>query len=157
MLVVAMVTGATPMAAEVHPRANVWVNEEALLSRPRAVGVAWFDYLMWKISVVRAASSKKTGGNDLWSPEQEVTAREVLVKAWTATKQGDHDAYLDDLQRVFSAGFMREYVWVYLRSPSWEQEPSGLRLAEFNSWATANFRAHRAETLMDIGSEGRKL
>ena len=57
------------------------------------------------------------------------------------------DPYLQLLADVRAAGFIREYVWRFLREPSWP-EPAGLRSDAFAAWAAENGLAeHRPPTL----------
>ena len=60
--------------------------------------------------------------------------------------------YFNDISNVADAGFLREYVWVYLHQPSWTQVPNGLNLAEFDQWRESNLRNHKPETEGSIKS-----
>ena len=65
--------------------------------------------------------------------EEEVDSRRAACEFWKAIrndKKTSADPYFDALQSVNDAKFLREYVWTFHRSPSWQQ-PSNLRLTEF--------------------------
>jgi hypothetical protein len=59
---------------------------------------------------------------------------------------------LADVQRAASAGYLREYVWTYLREDTWS-EPAGLRLPEFDTWRAKNFKNHRPVIYGSISRE----
>ncbi len=75
----------------------------------------------------------------------EVRARRVALGLFRQLERDDPDfgsRYFDDLDQVEAAGFLREYVWRYLRQPSWGAPPPGLRLAEFDAWRAVHLRYH---------------
>jgi len=78
--------------------------------------------------------------------EGEVRARRVALGLFRELEQTDPDfgsRYFDDLDRVEAAGFLREYVWRYLKQPSWAaQPPADLRLADFDAWRAVHLRHH---------------
>lgn len=77
--------------------------------------------------------------------EQEVYARGKAASFWKTSKQvggQEADPGLDALEAIEDAGFMREYVWTYLKRPGWN-EPEGLRLKEFESWMRERLPDHR--------------
>ena len=107
----------------------------------------WTIYLYTRAAL--AASESDAGPLPLGirepSFEGEVRARRVAVGLYRQLDRDDPDfgsRYFDDLDRVESAGFMREYVWRYLKQPSWSAPPAGLQLAEFDAWRTAHLRYH---------------
>ncbi|HEY2590398.1 MAG TPA: hypothetical protein VGI35_02300 [Steroidobacteraceae bacterium] len=77
--------------------------------------------------------------------EEEVRARRVTVGLFRQLERDDPDfgsRYFDDLDRVEAAGFMREYVWRYLKQPSWPAQPPELQLAQFDAWRAVHLRYH---------------
>jgi hypothetical protein len=78
---------------------------------------------------------------------EEVSAREGCARLWQEirTKDARQNRYLDDLAAVHQSGFLREYVWVYFRDTDWE-EPTGLRLTEFEQWRMIHLQSHKPET-----------
>ena len=65
----------------------------------------------------------------------ECRARDAMAKLWEARARqaGLREPYLDLLARVRTAGFMREYVWQYLRRSDWPQPPD-LEQEAFKAW-----------------------
>ncbi len=75
-------------------------------------------------------------------------ARSTLANIWEEFKNSQpdlKDKYLDDLLAVYRAGFIREYIWVFLANDAWLQ-PEGLQLDEFSAWVKANLPDHEPET-----------
>lgn len=115
--------------------------------RERAI---WLAYLMYRAQ--HAGPTNVCGSEEtvvIPTFDQEVQARDETLKTYHRLQQHDPEldlAYFDDLSRVAGAGFMREYVWVYLRQKSWTQEPSGLRESEFEIWRESNLKGHVPQT-----------
>ncbi|MEL7296443.1 MAG: hypothetical protein AAGJ86_02210 [Pseudomonadota bacterium] len=90
----------------------------------------------------------------------ELSARESLVDRWLdygdpGLDERAADAnYLDAVADAEAAGFLKEYVWAYLKHPSWTAPPD-LDLAAFDTWRNAlpGFETHRAQTRI-VGSWG---
>lgn len=111
----------------------------------------WMTYLM-----TRAAHAARESESRLLAPgdreatfDEEVRARTVAVGAFrTLQTQSERleSAYFSDLDRVEAAGFLREYVWSYLRQPSWGAPPAGLALKAFEAWRAQHLRGHVAVT-----------
>jgi hypothetical protein len=139
---------------------NVTIDQQALEGRPQAVASAWMGYGFGRANWL---SEHVIGKKDVPQPyrrsfEEEVAGRETLAKIWSELKQSDseaRDAYLDALARVLDSGFLREYVWVYLKAPEWQAPPGGLRLSEFATWREANLAAHEVETFADVTVVGK--
>jgi hypothetical protein len=77
--------------------------------------------------------------------EEELRARRMALELFRDMRNKDarlRSAYFEDLDRVEAAGFLREYVWHYLRSDAWRGSPEGLRLREFEAWRVANIPQH---------------
>jgi len=107
----------------------------------------WTIYLYTRAAL--AASESDAGPLPLGirapSFEGEVRARRVAVGLFRQLDRDDADfgsRYFDDLDRVESAGYMREYVWRYLKQPSWTATPPELHLGEFDAWRTVHLRYH---------------
>jgi hypothetical protein len=73
---------------------------------------------------------------DCWEPTlrllQEVRKRHPVEPI---------DSAFSGMMSARSAGYLREYLWVYFRKPYWIQ-PSRLRLDEFKLWASHELRGH---------------
>jgi hypothetical protein len=107
----------------------------------------WRIYLYTRAAL--AASESDAGPLPLGirapSFEGEVRARRVAVGLFRQLEREDPDfgsRYFDDLDRVEASGFMREYVWRYLRQPSWSTPPAGLKLARFDAWRAVHLKFH---------------
>jgi len=81
--------------------------------------------------------------------DEEVHARAATLKTYRALQEGDPDLdvpYFNTLSNVADAGFLREYVWIYLHQPSWTQMPNSLNVTEFDQWRESNLKNHKPET-----------
>ncbi|MGH8220869.1 MAG: hypothetical protein ACREUT_20230 [Steroidobacteraceae bacterium] len=114
---------------------------------PAAERKLWTVYLYTRAALV--ASERDAAplplGISLPTFEGEVRARRVAVGVFRQLERDDPDfgsRYFDDLDQVEAAGFMREYVWRYLKQPSWSEQPSGLRLRDFDAWRAMHLRYH---------------
>src|SRR5688572_13972822 len=94
------------------------------------VAAAWTTYAGTK-ALLRMGEYVKfhpeAQGHD--SPfDEECYARDALAEFWVAQKQENRraDADLQLLADIREAGFIREYVWRFLRDPTWPR-PDGLR------------------------------
>ena len=76
---------------------------------------------------------------------REVSGRQAMAREWkyyTASNRNAHDPYLDDLVKIADAGFIREYVHLFI-VPAPDQVVPTLRLQAYNSWALANIPNHK--------------
>lgn len=89
-------------------------------------------------------------GDGRYSFESELKARDSMIQIWVELKeQGkarSNDAYMEDLIQVRGAGYLREYVWTFHRTPAWGESPAGLKLDEFWHWRADHLRGHRPQT-----------
>jgi hypothetical protein len=115
---------------------------------PRAYGnpdpaaQAWTSY-----SLARSICQLGVGGDNparASTFDCELKARRALLSTWVE-QNGSADAYLDTLAAVGAAGFLEEYVHVYLGRESW-QVPPDVDLDAFDAWRRLNLRGHRPET-----------
>jgi hypothetical protein len=106
----------------------------------------WLAYLMYRVAhatPIKDCTREPTVVIPTF--DEEFEARDATLKTYLRFRQRDakYDLpYFNDLSRVSDAGFLREYVWVYLRQKSWSAEPSGLRLSEFETWQAENLKDH---------------
>ncbi len=134
---------AAPSAAS-PPRAGVvmlWDPATPPSERP-----LWAVYLYTRAALVAEESDDVQFplGDHASSFDEEVRARLIAVNLFRQLRRRNpafESAYFADLDRVETAGFLREYVWRYLRNPSWA-EPDGLRLAAFDAWRATHLRGH---------------
>ena len=118
-----------------------------------AVAAAWTMYAGTKV-LVRTGEYfdmfPEARGHD--SPfDEECYARNAMTETWQArTEQTAADPYLDLLAQVRRAGFIREYVWRFVREPSWP-DPGALKLDAFDAWVAQNgLTQHKAATLATV-------
>jgi hypothetical protein len=106
----------------------------------------WTIYLYTRAALVAAESdgTRLPLGDHTASFAEEVRARLIAVHLFQQMRRRDptfRSAYFADLDRVEDSGFLPEYVWRYLRNPSWAQ-PDGLKLAAFDAWRAVHLRNH---------------
>lgn len=92
--------------------------------------------------------------------EEELDARDGLAGVWAEmrAKQSLTDPYLDEIAQVYTAGFLKEYVWHCVPHSAWT-EPRGLRSTEFSAWLSEKLPQHRVETWVKTlpSSEGVRI
>lgn len=133
-------------AAPRTPAAHRYVAILPDPATPPAERELWNVYLYTRAALVASESDAAPLPLGIRAPtfEGEVRARRVAVGLFRQLERNDPDfgsRYFDDLDRVEAAGFMREYVWRYLRQPSWTVPP-GLQLAPFDAWRALHLRYH---------------
>jgi len=83
--------------------------------------------------------------------ETEFKAREFMIDLWLRLKkEKETDPYIEDLVKVRDAGFLREYVWTFFRTPAWSAPPAGLKLADFRNWRADHLHGHKPQTLAAV-------
>lgn|GEM_PF-1684483 len=153
--VLAALGGAIPATADavVQARARAAESADAALKvailwdpeTPEAESRIWLAYLFARAAYAATGSEGgPTVGEREATFEEEVRGRTIAVSTFRELKRGDArlaSTYFNDIERVMDAGFLREYVWSYLRNPSWAK-PEGLKLEAFNEWRAAHLPAH---------------
>jgi hypothetical protein len=102
------------------------------------------EYWLIYGAALGAWDAKSLSDNALEAYEREVFVRSKVASIWIDVKENDNsvvDKGLDDLAKIYRAGFMREYVWKYMDVPK-TPEPNGLRHTEFESWEKINLIGH---------------
>jgi hypothetical protein len=134
-------------------KVNIWLDPSFFSGEP-SVAAAWLGYASarteWIQTNVLAEEMAQNGYHRAF--EEEVAARSSLAKIWKelkSSKGGAKDTHLDDLLKVYEAGYIREYTWTFLATDEWSQ-PEGLRLDEFKTWAQVNIPDHEPKTLADV-------
>jgi hypothetical protein len=132
-------------------RPQLAINLHGSVQRNATVAAAWTTYAGTKVLLRMGEYVKlhpETAGHD--SPfDEECYARDAMAEFWAVQPEEKRrlDPYLQLLADVRDAGFIREYVWQFLRGPSWSQ-PADLRPDAFRTWAAENgLSEHRAPTL----------
>ncbi|MGE0084087.1 MAG: hypothetical protein AB7S75_06665 [Desulfococcaceae bacterium] len=114
-----------------HPGAQTGVETAA----------AWTTYAGTKV-LVRTGEYFEMHPERIGQPssfDEECFARDALAEFW-ATYPDDlviTDDYLHSLVRIRNEGFIREYVWHFLREDTWT-EPEGIDLESFHEWMAEN-------------------
>jgi len=76
--------------------------------------------------------------------DEEISARSIAA-AFSST-MNSRNSYWAAVEKVQSAGFLKEYVWTYLRRPSWPANQAPKNLAAFEKWRRINLKNHKPET-----------
>ena len=124
-----------------------------------SLGAAWMIY---GLSLGALRSKAMEAGEPIDRFGEEVEARSHLAEYWggASAKPGKNE-YLDALARVGHAGFMSEYVAVFLAEPGFElsaAQAGALRLGAFVKWMRDNHLGkHHGETHAGIHMEGHDL
>ena len=77
--------------------------------------------------------------------EEEVSARGVAAAFYSVMKVPS-DSYWSAVLKVEKAGFLRQYVWIYVHQPSWPAKERPGNLGAFQKWSAANLGNHKAQT-----------
>lgn len=122
---------------------------------PEKERAIWLAYLMFRANY-RGPAKECSARQTVVAPtfDEEVDARTKTVSTYRNLKARDLELdvrYFNELVLVDEAGFMREYVWLYLRQPTWK-EPPELKLADFEQWSRANLVGHRPQTQGSIAT-----
>jgi len=133
-------------------RANARLNV-AILWDPRTPEderELWTVYLFTRAAQAAKESEDRAlpVGEREASFEEEVRARRMAVNMFRKLAVQEpplHSRYFADLDRVDTAGFLREYVWRYLHKAAWS-EPQDLKLAAFDAWRAKHLPHHQAVT-----------
>lgn len=119
-------------------------------SRPQGERGIWLTYLMKRAKWHELDNDcGDTETVVVPSFDEECHAREAILKTYRALREGDPPLdvpYFNDLSNVAGAGFLREYVWIYLHQPSWQEMPNSLNVAEFDHWRESNLSNHTPQT-----------
>jgi hypothetical protein len=110
----------------------------------------WLAYLFARAAFAVGESSEgPAAGEREASFDEELRGRTTAVNMFRALKRNDAQlasAYFSDIDRVEAAGYLREYVWRYLRQTAWKTPPAGLDLAGFDTWRATHLPHHVAIT-----------
>lgn len=127
------------------------INLHGSLQHSAQLAAAWTVYAGVKLMVRDGGytdNHPEARGKD--SPfEEECFARDALAEFWSVQPAEVQaiDPYLWLLARVRGAGLIREYVWRFLREPSWSA-PSGMDVGKIDAWLAAEgVSSHQPVTL----------
>lgn len=109
----------------------------------------WLGYLMARANYVSANKALYVGETGVIRPrfEEEVEARTTAAQLYKELGGGKRpDPYFKDLVKVEQASLMREYVWAFLRQPTWKDDQQPGKLNAFEVWARNNIPDHQVVT-----------
>jgi hypothetical protein len=132
-------------AAGSAPQLNVVILWDP--ATPQAERKLWTIYLYTRAAATAVESEHQSlpPGEHPASFNEEVRARLLAVNLYRELRSADpalFSVYFEDLDRVEAAGYLREYVWRYLKSASWAHPPDGLALASFDAWRAVHLAHH---------------
>ena len=121
---------------------------------------AWLGYAMARAVWVRDnfTTEEAVNGEYKNSFEEEIDAYTKMVQIWRELKESDpqlSDPYLNLLERVDDAGFLKEYIWTYIHDGNWGGFPD-LDMDGFDVYAKKYLVGHTPEkiTTIEINTEG---
>jgi hypothetical protein len=131
------------------PRVNVSIVWDP--KTPTAENQLWMTYLLTRAAQIAKESSNRDFplGDRQASFDEEVRARTMAINTFRNLKTKGpqpNSAYFSDLDRVESAGFLKEYAWRYLHAATWITPPPGLDLNAFDAWRVTHLTNHVAVT-----------
>jgi len=105
----------------------------------------WLGYLYARAAfAVSESSGVPVAGEHDATFEEELRGRIIAVNTFRELKRKGAllaSGYFSDIDRVDAAGFLREYVWSYLKRDSWKTAPPNLDMQAFNQWRATNLAA----------------
>ena len=142
--------GKSAMHVAIHWNTNRTQNDFSVNSFCAGVG-----YLMARAVYVQDHKAEYSGEIGVVKAHfsEEVSARTKAATIYDELGRNGHIHYFDDLLKVKKAGYMKEYVWVYLRQPTWTPDEEPKNLSAFSSWAQKNIPDHQIETGGSISIE----
>ncbi len=80
--------------------------------------------------------------------EAEFYARQNQLQVWRELSEKGTPPlpYMEEMLRVASAGYLREYLWQHHRQPNWGAPPVDIRMETFSQWSVENLRDHSPQT-----------
>jgi tetratricopeptide repeat protein len=120
-------------------------------AKPENENAIWLAYLAARTAFMEEHKDLYEQKTGTITPifAEEVEARTTATQVYREMRQKDKELnapYFNDLDRVASGSYMREYVWTYLHQPTWGAAPGDLKLAEFDVWRQTNLPHHQATT-----------
>lgn len=137
---------------------EVLIAPELLEGGNQAVTAAWLGYALARVGWLRQNVPQEYIDQGYYSRsfEEELHGRESMIKIWGELKDKDGsltDLYLDELLEIYKAGYIEEYVWVYLCEDGWEGSPADERLDEYIEWEEVNIPNHEPLTLAGLSTD----
>ena len=117
----------------------------------------WLGYLMERqVYHIQHNLPLPASGEIQPSFDEEVSARNGAVQIYKELKEKDkglHEAYWETLSQIKAKGFMKAYVWTYLRRREWPNSQKPGNLEEFQVWSRVNLRNHKPQTVGRLAVE----
>ena len=117
----------------------------------KKVAAIWLAYLMARTAYrLDHKVSPPPVGELVPSFEEEIYARDLAATTYQEMRAKDkalRDEYWDDMTKVKSSGFLREYVWFYLKRAQWPSRQKPKNLNSFERWSAGNLGKHRPQTI----------
>ena len=134
---------------EIPLRFNSTIVVSASVS-PEEAGI-WSLYPMARMEFIARHQDLYEGQIGLVVPTfgEEYQGRYILVNSCEDLRKRDQpvpSTYLKDLLKVHNAGYLKEYVWLFLARPAWKPEEQPPELLSFIPWARGNLSNHVVET-----------
>lgn len=132
----------THSAAHQHPFTHT------ILAGPEMYAEGPGEFLGFAIGYLKSMQESIKQGFYLNTFEREYAAVSAglnfvqLMGEKKAPAPASPQAQLPTIIEVQRAGFLREYVWEFMRRPYWQQ-PQPLKLAEFKLWRDGNLAGHK--------------
>lgn len=80
-----------------------------------------------------------------YSEQCEIAGRETMLQLVDKGEPLPPTEYFKQLQAVYKAGYLHEYVWRFQNKKYWT-EPKDLKLNQFDAWAKQNLTGHVPQT-----------
>lgn len=120
-----------------HARAEYVIDISAPAVVPKNEERLWFAYsVMLGMCITR---NKFSYAN--YSQQCEIAGVEKMLELLDQGEPLPSTEYFKQLQAVYKAGYLREYVWRFQNKKYWT-EPKGLNLTQFDSWARQHLAGH---------------
>jgi len=136
---------ASPPADESSMKLSILWDPET----PQEESKIWLAYLFARAAFAANETAGGPAAGERESTfEEEVRGRTIALTTFRALKREraqPASAYFNDIDRVEAAGFLREYVWSYLRHASWAT-PEGLDISGFDVWSAEHLADHKVVT-----------
>lgn len=106
----------------------------------------WLAYLFARAAYAASETGDAPAAGEREATfDEEVRGRMIAVSTFRDLQRADAhlaSVYFSDIDRVEAAGFLREYVWSYLRRDCWHATPGNLDMAGFDAWRAAHLVNH---------------
>ena len=153
LLVLIFTPFANSMAANEELNVQVHLDPESI--KNEKLLPVWLGYVLGRAAYIDEHPELYRGQKGSLIPryDEEVEARAGATEIYLELKEKDKtivSRYFDELAKIKAAGFMREYVWLFLHQNFSASSPTTERIAQFNEWVVQNAPEHKVETYGSI-------